>query len=196
MEHNNLLVKSNYITSSEYKFYIKNFASIIKYIYLANNFNKYYLIITNETKGDILNIKLNLDTNKKNPEFSKDNLFIICSNDEQKSWCIEYGFNYELNINSEENITFNDYKPVKLDNPPCWMYKTHAHFVNYYTDEKIKIIHLEGLEHNWEILHLLNDNTYALITLPCYFHKWLYEFGVNSLFTINEDYNKKNIIFL
>lgn len=194
MEHNNLLVKSTYITSFEFKFYIKNFASIIKYIYLANNFNKYYLIITNETKQDVSNIKLNLDNNKKNPEFSKDNLFIICSNDEHKSWCIEYGFNYE--INSEEKITFNDYKPIKLDNPPCWASNTNAGFVNYYTDDKIRIIHLEGLENNWKILHLLKNNTYTLITWPCYFHKWLYEFGVNALFTLNESYLKKNIIFL
>lgn len=197
MEHNNLLVKSIYITPDEVKFYIKNFASIIKYIYLANNFNHYYLIITNETKEDILAIKNNLLNNKKNPEFNKKKLSFICFNEEQTNWCLECDFNYDLyEFEYEVNITFNDYKPIKLDKPHGWAFEKHSRFVNYYSDENIKIIHLEGLEHNWKILHLLNNNIYTLISWPCYFHKWLYEFGVNSLFTLNETYNKKNIVFL
>lgn len=45
-------------------------------------------------------------------------------------------------------------------------------------------------------MHLLNNDIYTLITWPCYFHKWLYENSINSLFTVNETYNKKNIVFL
>jgi glycosyltransferase involved in cell wall biosynthesis len=109
-------------------------------------------------------------------------------------WCIKYEFNYELDNN--KIISFNDFVPIKLDKPPSWAFKHHIRFVNYYSDENIKIIHLEGLEHNWNILHLLKNNIYTLITWPCYFHKWLYEFGVNSMYTLNKNYNKKNIIFL
>ena len=194
MEHSNLLVKSVYITGDEFKFYIQNFKSIIKYIYLSNNFNQYYLIITNETKEDILAVYNNLQNNQKNPVFNKENLFFICSNEQQTKWCLEYQFNYELN--DELNITFTDYNPVKLEEAPCWTNEVRLGFVNYYNDNKIKIIHLEGLEHNWKILHLLNNSIYTLITWPCYFHKWLYEFATNSIFTTNENYNKKNIIFL
>jgi len=68
--------------------------------------------------------------------------------------------------------------------------------VKYYSDEKIKLIHLESLESNWKILHLLNNNIYTLITWPCHFHKWLYEFSAKVIYTTNETYNKKNIIFL
>ena len=193
MEHNNLFSKSIYTTTHEVKFYVKNFTSIIKLIYLASNYNHYYLIITNESKEDILSIKNNLENNKKNPEFNKDNLHFICSNEEQQNWCEEYGFNNELN---ELNIKFNDYNPIKLNSPPSWAFDKSSRFVNYYTDDKIKIIHLEGLEHNYHILKYLNSNIYTLVTWPCYFHKWLYENSVNSIFTVNNNYNKKNIIFL
>ena len=106
MNHQDLLVKSNYLQNDQFKFYIKNFKSIINYFYLANNYNKYYLIITNENENDILNIKTSLNDNKKNPEFNKENLFFICSNEEQMRWCIKYEFNYQLDNN--KIISFND----------------------------------------------------------------------------------------
>jgi hypothetical protein len=194
MEHSELLVKSVYSSEpKEVKFYIKNFKSIIKYIYLANNFNTYYLIITNETQIDIIDIKNNLISNQKNPLFNKDNLIFICSNIEQQQWCINCEFNNEL---SDLDISFDDFKPIKLNGPPAWAFEKHSLFVNYYHDTKIKIIHLEGLENNWKILHLLNNNIYTMITWPSYFHKWLYEFTRNAIFTTNEFYNIKNIIFL
>jgi glycosyltransferase involved in cell wall biosynthesis len=193
MDHSNLLVKSIYISEFEVKFYIKNFKTIIPYLYLANNYNLYYLIITNETKEDICSIKNILINNKKNPEFNKINLFLVCSTEAQKEWCLEYEIQYILD---DIDISFNDYEPKILNEPPSWVFQKHARFVNYYNDEKIRIIHLEGLEHNWNILHLLKNNTYTLISWPCYFHKWLYELTVNTLFTVNKEYNKKNIIFL
>ena len=162
-------------------------------MYLASNFNTYYLIITNETQDDIIAIKNNLTSNQKNPVFNRENLIFICSNTEQQQWCINCEFNNEpTNI----DIIFNDFTPTKLDAPPSWAFEKHSRFLNYYSDTKIKIIHLEGLEHNWKILHLLNDNIYTMITWPCYFHKWLYEFTRNTLYTLNEFYNRKNIIFL
>ena len=193
MEHSNLLVKSFYITGHEFKFYIQNFKSIIKYIYLSNNFNQYYLIITNETKEDILAVYNNLQNNQKNPVFNKENLIFICSNEEQSKWCLEYQFNYELNNNL--NISFNDYNPVKVTEPPPWAFERHARFVNYYSDDKIKIIHLEGIVINWKILHLLNNNIYTLSTSPYYPHKWLYEYTVNCIFTKSDNYDIKKITY-
>jgi len=195
MIHNNLQVKSYYLNSDDFKFYIKNFKSIIQYIYLANNCNSYYLIITNEREEDIISIKNNLMFNKRNPEFNKENLIFICSNDEQQEWCLKCEFNYE-NFDNTENIIYDDFMAVKIDKPPEWSFENHSRFFNYYNDEKIKIIYLEGLAHNWKILHLLKNNIYTFVTWPCYFHKWLYELDIHSLFTINNEYNKKNIIFL
>jgi hypothetical protein len=73
MDYSELNVKSKYIKDTDVIFYIKNFRSIINILHLANNYNFYYLIITNETKDDLLNIKNHLSNNKKNPEFNKDN---------------------------------------------------------------------------------------------------------------------------
>ena len=68
--------------------------------------------------------------------------------------------------------------------------------MKYYDDNNIKIIHIEGLDHNWNIIPYLKNNMYTFITWPCYFHKSLYEFSVNTLYTLNKNYNKKNIIWL
>ncbi len=68
--------------------------------------------------------------------------------------------------------------------------------LKYYEDTQIKIIHLEGFEHNWDLIPYLNNRIYTFITWPCYFHKWLYELSVNSLYTQNSTYDKHNIIWL
>jgi len=193
MDYSELNVKSKYIKDTDVIFYIKNFRSIINILHLANNYNFYYLIITNETKDDLLNIKNHLSNNKKNPEFNKDNLIFLYLNEEQKKWCDEYEFNSKFN---DEKIIFDDYIPIKLNSPPHWAFSKKCAFLNYYDDGNIKIIHLEGLDHNWNILHLLKNNIYTLITWPCFVNKWLYEQGSNALFTLNNNYNKKNIIWL
>jgi hypothetical protein len=95
------------------------------------------------------------------------------------------------NFDNTENIIYDDFMAVKIDKPPEWSFENHSRFFNYYNDEKIKIIHLEGFAHNWKILHLLKNNIYTFVTWPCYFHKWLYELDIHSLFTINNEYNKK-----
>ena len=64
-----LEVVSKYIDSNSFKFYIKSFMEIIPYLHLANNYNKYYFIITNETENDIIQINNHLLNNSKNPEF-------------------------------------------------------------------------------------------------------------------------------
>ena len=194
MEHSDLIVKSEYLQNpKEAKFYIKNFKSIIKYLYLANNFHIYCLIITNETHEDIKDIRYHLNNNQKNPVFNEENLLFNCTTQEQQQWCDEFNFNYEIN---DSPIVFDNFQPIKLDGPPSWAFQNNSIFYCFYNDDNIKIIHLEGLEHNWNILHLLKNNIYTLISWPCYFHKWLYEYSCNSIYTRNENYNRKNIIFL
>ena len=39
-----LQVISKYITDDSFEFFIKNFISIVPYLHLANNYNKYYYL--------------------------------------------------------------------------------------------------------------------------------------------------------
>lgn len=194
--NNNLIVKSNYLTSTSYDFYLKHFMSSIDYIYLANNYNKYNLVLTNETFYDLQRIKNILNVKKKNPEFDLKNLFFVCSSNEHINWCENLGFSHkqlsDININFEEN-----YIPQIVEKP-TWAFKDHVLGLEYFFDShtNIQILHLEGLEHNWNILSHLTNDKYTFITLPCYYHKWLCENATNTIFTLNPTLNKKNIIFL
>ena len=191
--HSELQVKSSYITNDNFLFYIKNFKSIIKYLYLANNYNKYYLVITNETEQDINDINNNLINNKTNPEFNRLNLFILCFSDKQIEWCKNNNLQSQKNT---KNIDFkNNYKPTVI-NKVGWAFEKHTLFLDYYKDEKIQIIHIEGLDHHWNILPYLNDKIYTLVTWPCYFHISSFKTALNALFTLNKNYNKKNICWL
>jgi len=188
-----LQVISKYITGDSFEFFIKNFISIVPYLFLANNYNKYYLIITDEIEYDINSINIHLLNHSKNPEFDRSNLFIVCSNEEQELWCSK---NNLLVANKYEIPCFNSVFQPSIVSKPGWEFENHQLFLEYYKDSEIQMIHLEGLEHNWNIIPYLKNNTYTFITWPCYFHKWLYEFSVNTLYTLNNEYNKKNIIWL
>ena len=194
MEHEKLTVNSFFLQSShEVSFYIRYFSSITGYIYLASNFNKYYFIITDETETTILSIKENIDTHKTNPEFDKQNITFICSSDEQILWCHRYGF-------LTETQTFVDsqtiYSPTLLTEKSSWAYKDIARLCIFYKGESLQILHLEGLDHHWDILPLLDNRTRCLVSWPCYFHKLLYEHNVNALYTQNPLFDRKNIVFL
>lgn len=188
-----LEVISKYIDSNSFKFYIKNFTEIIPYLYLANNYNKYYFIITNETENDIIQINNHLLNNSKNPEFNRNNLFLVSSSQKYKDWC----FQNNLNFISDKEIPIieNNFKS-SIVSKPNWAFDDYQLFMEYYKDEKIQIIHIEGLSHNWNIIPYLKNNTYTFVTWPCYFNKWFYEFSDNTLYTLNKEYNKKNIIWL
>ena len=187
-----MLVKSKY-NCDNFIFYIKQFDMIIKYIHLLHNYNQYNLIITDETEEDIKNINDNLLRNKKNPEFNRDNLKFICSNDIQINWCEKYNFTFETN---QPNINFDDCFIPKNIEKPQWAFKDHTLFLEYYKDANINIIHIEGLAHHWNIIPYLQNNTYTFVTWPCYFGKWLYEHEVNTLNTLNKNYPRNQIIFL
>jgi glycosyltransferase involved in cell wall biosynthesis len=191
IEH--LEVVSKYIDSNSFDFYIKNFTEIIPYLHLANNYNKYYFIITNETENDIIQINHHLLNNSKNPEFDRKNLFLVSSDEKYKDWC----FQNNLNFISDKKIPIfgNKYEPSIISKPK-WAFENHHLFMEYYKDDDFQIIHIEGLEHNWNIIPYFKNNIYTFITWPCYFNKNLYEFGLNTLYTLNKEYNKKNIVWL
>ena len=189
----NLQVLSKYKDSNSFIFYIKKFTDIIKYLYLAQNYNTYYLIITNENESIIDSVNLHLLNNKRNPEFDRTNLFIVCSNEEQTNWCNKNNLNV-VNNDKIPEIT-NSFSPV-IVNKPGWAFEKHQLFLEYYKDSNIKIIHIEGLEHNWNIIPYLKNNIYTFVTWPCYFRKWNYEFTRNTLYTLNKEYNTKNIVWL
>jgi hypothetical protein len=193
MNYNSLQVKSKYIKGTDVKFYVKNFKCLLPLLYLCNNYNLYYFIITSETKEDILDIKQHLLNNKKNPEFNTDNLSFVYTSEEQKEWCKESGFNHELD---DGEIIFDEYIPKILTEPPAFVFANNSRLVNYYKDENIRIIHLEGFVHNWYLLHALNKTTYTFISWPCFIDKNVCQTCINALFTLNPNYNKKNIIWL
>ena len=190
-----LIVKSLYIDSDSFKFYIKNFTCIIQYLHYAHNYNKYYLVITNETALNILEVNNHLLKHKKNPEFNRENLFFICSTNEQTEWCSINNFNFIMDGIDITNIFKEEYIPKNITKL-AWSFAKHSRFIEYYKNDKIKIIHIEGFEHNWDIIPYLNNNIYTFVTWPCYFHKWLYEVVINTHHTQNKNYNMKNIIFL
>jgi glycosyltransferase involved in cell wall biosynthesis len=189
----NLQVLSKYKDSNSFIFYIKEFTDIIKYLFLAQNYNTYYLIITNENEETINNINFHLLNNKRHPEFERSNLFIVCSTQEHINWCNNNNLNFVNNDNIPE-IT-DSFSPVSV-NKPGWAFQNHQLFLEYYKDTNIKIIHIEGLEHNWNIIPYLKNNIHIFVTWPCYFSKWNYEFTRNTLYTLNKEYNTKNIIWL
>jgi hypothetical protein len=194
--NNNLIVKSKYLTSESYVFYVINFKQIINHTYLAHNYNKYNLIIFEETYEDLLRLKNTLNAYKKNPEFNINNLTIICSNNIQINWCKELNFNYKQMSEIEINNIFDQQYIPQIVEMPEWAFQHHVLGMEYYVDDNIQIIHLEGLDHSWNILPYLTNNKYVFVTWPCYFHKWLYEYSTNTMFTLNPTFNKKNIIFL
>jgi hypothetical protein len=187
----NLHVISEYIDSDSYIFYITNFMKILSYLYLANNYNKYYFIITNETENDIIQINQHLLNNSKNPAFDRNNLFIVTCSENLIQCCN----NNNLNIINHINIEFISHQP-SIISKPFWAFDNHHLFMKYYQDENIKIIHLEGFEHNWNIIPFLKNNIYIFISFSSYSHKYLFQLYINTLFTLNNNYNKKNITFL
>jgi glycosyltransferase involved in cell wall biosynthesis len=209
--HYDLIVKSESITSVTYKFYIKNFRSIIPYLYLSNNFNKYMLIITDENEDDICAINNNLLDYKKNPEFNRENLIIKCSNSDHIAWCDKYNLSHKL-IEDKPSLDLKNkhkskiklipkwilkknYEP-KIILKPAWAFNNKTIFNNYYSDENIRIIFIEGFEHHWDIMPYLNDNIYTFVQWCNYFNKWHFELARNVLYTLNKSYNKKNIIWM
>lgn len=196
MEHEDLVVKSFFLESShEVCFYITNFDSITGYMYLASNFNKYYFIITNETEATILAIEENLLTRQTSPQFHKENIVFICSTDEHVSWCQRHGFSTETTV-PVHHRNHSTYSPSIVKEKSDWAYKGTTRLFPYYMEDSLRILHLEGLEHHWDILPLLNNETYCLVSWPCYFHKLLYEHTVNALHTKNPYYDRKNVVFL
>ena len=189
----NLQVLSKYKDTDSFIFYIKNFINIIKYLHLAQNYNTYYLIITNENEETLNNINFYLLNNKRNPEFERSNLFIVCSTEEHINWCINNNLKFINNDNIPEII--NSFTPVTVIKPG-WAFEKHQLFLEYYKNENIKILHIEGLEHNWNIIPYLKNNMYTFVTWPCYFGKWNYEFTRNTLYTLNKEYNIQNIVWL
>ena len=173
-------------------FYIKHFKSIIEYLYLGNNCNKYYLILTDELETDIESINKILQKNKRTPQFDKKNLTIYCENEIQREWCIKYNFQYEINTNLP--ILESSYLE-KIVEKPKWTSDILI-MMKYYSDNKLKMFHLEALDNNWDIIKYLDNDTYIFVRWPGDFHKWLYEFNCNILFTLNKEFNKKNIIWL
>ena len=173
-------------------FYIKNFKSIIQYLHLANNYNKYYLIINEETEEDLKVIIEHLDKNKMNPEFDRKNLFIVCSNYKQVAWCKKYKFQFQLNKTID--LT-NNYEP-KIINKPSWIPENQTVFLDYYKDDTIQIIHIEGFDQHWNIIPSLNNNIFTFVTAPSFLNNYNYRISLNTLYTLNKNYNKKNIIWL
>ena len=208
MIHENIQVKSRYISQEPYEYYvedpknimhsfcfqIRNFKSIVKILHLANNTNQYELILTEkETEKDVQEINEHLLLYKKNPEFDRKNLTMVCFAKEQMEWCVDSNLQSKF---VEIPIMCESTQVPKKIQEPGWSFKRHTLFFNYYSDENYKIIHLEGFDSHWRLLPHITNNTYMFVTNPSYGHKWNYEVCFNALYTQNPQYDGKQVIFL
>jgi hypothetical protein len=192
-----LYVRSLYGNSPQFKFrfFIKDFGKIINYFYSAENHIQYNLIIEKEDENVISALSAHLLLVKKNPEFDRNNIIIHFDNEEQKSWCEKYRFNStiknEVYINS---IFLKKYEPQKT--VTSYTYKNNiVSYYKYFRNEIIDIIRMEGLGHNYAILHLFSNSTYLFIQIPCATDKWFFKNSRDLLFTANPDMNPRNIIW-
>jgi hypothetical protein len=192
-----MYVRSKYVdaTKNEYIFYVRNFRQIIEYFYLANNQNKYFFVITDEIEDDICKLDKILTTKKKNPEFDRANLKLIGTKPEHKEWCEKYSFEYEKYTDrTDRAINTPAYEPRTVARPG-WAYPKYGLVFDYYRDPEFRIIHIEGLDSNWEIIPHLKNNVYVFVMICCMFAKWNFEFQRNALFTLNPTFDLNNIIW-
>ena len=197
-----LEVRSINTSTDKYNFYIKNFMNISDYIWLSHNYNKYKLIITNELEDDINILYNKLIAIAKNPKFDyQNNLEFIYQTEEQLNIVKKFGFNYSLiteKINDlfNNNNLFNDnYLPITASKSK-WIFKHHSLFNEYYTSPEFQVIIIEGIENHWNILPYLTNKTITYIQWACTFGIWNYKYARDILYTVNQNYNLKNIIWL
>lgn len=186
------MVKSNCINTNEFEFYITEFLQFGKFFWTATNKNIYNLIITYESIDDLLNFITELNFREKNPKFDFFNFIIFnYDTDEQYDFLNELGFKTIKKI----NINFTSYEPNIVEKPE-WAFDNHVLYNNYYIDDNIKIIFIDGIDNHWHIIEYLNNNMYIFVKWPCFFCSWNYQFARNVIFTKNKNnINLKNIIY-
>jgi glycosyltransferase involved in cell wall biosynthesis len=191
-----LLVKSVSETGSKYtyKVFLKNFKIIIDFFYTAENNTQYNLILENES-GDILQqLDNHLKSEKKLPEFDRNNIVIHYNTEEQKKACSQYNFNSTPLKETTVNIFQENYKPQ--DGKPSYVYKDNkVSYYSYFDNKNIKIIRLEGFGHNPGIIPYFHNNTYIFVMIPCYTEKAFFCKSRNVLFSLNPGLNPNNIIW-
>ena len=190
------MIKSKYITEDNFEFFIKDFKQYIKLFHLLSNYNKYNLILSNETESDIDEMYNILTNNNHNPKFDfNKNLTIYYTTSEHLKLISKYNFNIvELNDSIIKILNSTDYQPI-IVTKPSWAFDNHTLFFDYYKDENIHIIIIEGLENHWHIIPYLKNHHKVFVVWPCKFGIWNYQFAKNVLYTLNKDFDIKNIIF-
>jgi len=190
------MIKSKYITEDKYEFFIINFKQYIPLFYLMSNYNKYNLILSNESKSDIDELHHILTNNNHNPKFNfNENLTIYYCNQNQLQLINKCNFNVlELNDEINKILNSNDYNPNVVDRP-SWAFDNHTLFFDYYKDENVHIFIIEGFEHHWHIIPYLKNHHKVFVVWPCKFGIWNYQIVRNTLHTLNKDFDIKNIIF-
>jgi len=163
---------------------------------LANNENIYNIILNDDIKKeDVSSLNNTLTSFTKNPEFQRTQLWFYGTNDEHVEWCKEYGFQYkpinEYILNFRNAVTYNP----QLCKAPAWKYKDYSLLMDYYTDDTLQILRIEGLEHNWDIFPHLPSSTYLFVVIGCMFAKWNFEFARNTLFTQNPSLPLNHVIW-
>jgi len=188
-----LTVRSDYVDgkANAYIFYISGFEEVISYFHLGSNSNFYNLILTDETEAVVQALDTHLKKKKRNPEFDRRQICFHTQSHEQADWCSRAGFQ-SVPLTPEINANSPAYRPV-ICTKPDWGYNGQSSYVNYYSDKQIKLIRLEGLEHNWDILHLLRPHMYLFVQIPCFFIKLNFEIARNAIFTTNPSYPIQNI---
>jgi hypothetical protein len=190
-----LRVRSDYIDKNQnaYIFYISGFEEVIQYFHLASNMIFYSLILTNEMETTVQALDAHLKTKKRNPEFDRRQICFHTQSEEQKDWCIRAGFQSRpLTDDIRAKLASPEYIPT-LCEKPNWGFNGYSIYHTYYSDSLIKIIRLEGLEHNWDMLHLLRPHMHLFVQIPWLFGKWNFEFARNTLFTKNPLFPTTNI---
>ena len=190
-----LHVRSDYVdaTKNAYIFYISGFEETIPLFHLGSNTIVYNLILTDETEAVVQALDMHLKTKKRNPEFDRRQICFHTQNEEQIAWCTRAGFqSRSLTDDIRAKLASPEYVPT-LCEKPGWGFNGYSIYYNYYSDSQIKIIRLEGLEHNWDILDLLRPHMHLFVQIPCMFGKWNFEFARKTIFTRNPSFPRENI---
>ena len=77
-----------------------------------------------------------------------------------------------------------------------WAYKEHFIIKKLYELDSVRIFAIEGLEHNWDLIHKFNAKDYIFVTLGFNAEEGNFKLSANVLNYLNPQINPKNFCFL
>ena len=191
-----LNVSSRIISQDEgcHEIFIEGFMQVVEEFWMADNINDYFFIVTNESKEEIMSLPAIFSKKSKNPRFDfREHISFICQSDEQKQWVSSLDFKVaECSRPPKKNLLYKKIEASQVG----WRFKGYTLIHYFFVSQKLRIFHIEGLDHHWEILPYFDAHMdYIFVTIPNNFTRWNFEFAAAALKSQNPDIPLDHIIW-